>query len=199
MIDGSRHSDVLEGDGGANTFWGDAGHDVLKGFGGADTLSGGAGGDQLSGGEGADLSHGGADFDFAVYADAASGVLVDLSNMARNTARRPATCMFRSRAEGLGPCRPVLRHVGLGRLLRPGRRRRARRPRRRRHARRRRGLRLCRVLGLRRGRDGQPGLRHRHNAGDAAGRRSTSTIEGLQGSNHADTLTGNVQGNTLYG
>ena len=85
IIDGSTHSDKLEGNGAANTFWGDAGHDLIKGLSGADTLSGGAGGDHLLGGEGADRLDGGADFDFASYADASSGVLVDLLNMARNT------------------------------------------------------------------------------------------------------------------
>ena len=198
MIEGSFHSDTLEGSTDANTFKGDAGHDLLKGFAGADTLYGGAGGDHLYGGEGADLLDGGADFDFAVYADAASGVLVDLLSMGRN-AGEAAGDVYVS-IEGLIGSAHADQFCGTGgwdgfygqggddRLEGRGG-----------------GDHL----------DGGDGRDHAvywgatsgvvaslsagyGTAGDAAGDVFVS-IEGLEGSNHADTLTGDGNGNTLYG
>jgi len=84
VIDGSTYDDTIEGSTGSDAFWGDAGHDLLKGGVGADSLSGGAGNDHLFGGEGADHLDGGAGFDIASYADATSGVLVDLLDRSRN-------------------------------------------------------------------------------------------------------------------
>ena len=91
VIDGSTFSDTIEGNEAANTFWGDAGHDALKGLAGDDALAGG-GNDTLSGGAGATARRRRgcsralyADIDYASYADAGTGVLVDLLNMSRNT------------------------------------------------------------------------------------------------------------------
>ena len=90
---GSAYGDVLEGNGETNQLRGEAGHDRLKGLGGHDGLYGGSGDDTLSGGAGADRLDGGeaaagalyADIDYASYADAAFGVLVDLLYTSRNT------------------------------------------------------------------------------------------------------------------
>ena len=198
VIEGSFHSDTLEGSTAANTFSGYNGHDVLKGFGGADTLSGGAGGDHLYGGEGADLLDGGADFDFAVYADAASGVLVDLLNMSRNTGE--ATSDAYVSIEGLigsvhadqfygtagwdgfygGGGDDRLEGRGGGDQLDGGDGRD--------HA-----VYWSATSGVVANLSAGYGT-----AGDAAGDVFVS-IEGLEGSNHADTLTGDGNGNTLYG
>ena len=198
VIEGSFHSDTLEGSTAANTFSGYNGHDVLKGFGGADTLSGGAGGDHLYGGEGADLLDGGADFDFAVYADAASGVLVDLLNMSRNTGE--ATGDAYVSIEGLigsvhadqfygtagwdgfygGGGDDRLEGRGGGDQLDGGDGRD--------HA-----VYWSATSGVVANLSAGYGT-----AGDAAGDVFVS-IEGLEGSNHADTLTGDGNGNTLYG
>lgn len=56
---GSRASDVLSGDGKANTLEGKDGNDILLGRGGDDTLRGGRGDDILSGGNGTDILDGG--------------------------------------------------------------------------------------------------------------------------------------------
>jgi len=198
VIDGSTHSDTIEGSASANTFWGDAGHDLLKGLGGADTLSGGAGGDHLSGGEGADLLDGGADFDFAVYADAASGVLVDLLAMGRNTGEASGDVYVS--IEGLigsghadqfygtagwdgfyaGAGDDVLEGRGGGDQLDGGD-----------------GFDFAVYWGAASGVVANLAAGG-GTLGDAAGDVFVS-IEGLQGSNHADTLTGNGIGNTLYG
>ena len=52
---GSRWTDRIAGDGGANLLFGAEGDDVLDGRAGVDTLVGGAGDDVLTGGDGADL------------------------------------------------------------------------------------------------------------------------------------------------
>ncbi len=102
---GSAFVDTLRGDAAANRLDGDGGNDSLVGADGTDTLRGGAGGDRLDGGSeddllegaegndvlyggagsdtlhggtGADRIVGGADWDLLSYADAASGVEVDL-------------------------------------------------------------------------------------------------------------------------
>ncbi|MFM1908937.1 MAG: hypothetical protein RLZZ591_2614, partial [Pseudomonadota bacterium] len=66
---GSDHNDTLTGDSGAN---------LLSGGAGIDSISGGAGDDILQGGEGGDVLDGGDGSDTASYADATSGVTVDL-------------------------------------------------------------------------------------------------------------------------
>lgn len=75
---GSNFSDLLGGDAGANTIYGQTGDDVLRGEAGADLLDGGLGNDHLYGGAGGDVLDGGAGYDFARYDDASSGVEVTL-------------------------------------------------------------------------------------------------------------------------
>ena len=67
---GSRHADTLVGDGAANGLTGGAGNDRLFGDWGNDTLEGGAGEDHLSGGGGADTIS---------YAGSNTGVAIDLA------------------------------------------------------------------------------------------------------------------------
>ena len=69
-IIGSEHSDTLTGG---------AGNDWLAGKGGDDVLTGGAGRDGLAGGAGADRLDGGEGHDWAWYAASDAGVHVDLS------------------------------------------------------------------------------------------------------------------------
>ena len=94
---GSNHADTLTGNGGANSIAGLDGADILSGGDGTDTLdggngndlidggndadslSGGTGADTLSGGAGNDTLDGGDGSDFASYAQATSGVAVNLS------------------------------------------------------------------------------------------------------------------------
>ena len=100
-------------------------------------LSGGAGADRLDGGEAAAGALY-ADIDYASYADAAFGVLVDLLYTSRNTGDA-AGDMFIS-IEGLIGSAHADQFYGTGgpgSLQRQGRRRPAGGPRRRRHARRR--------------------------------------------------------------
>jgi len=68
----------LIGSGYADTLTGSSAANDLQGGGGADSLAGGVGNDTLDGGLGDDTLDGGADFDFASYAGAASGVQVSL-------------------------------------------------------------------------------------------------------------------------
>ncbi len=69
---GSRHDDVLTGDGKANRLVGGEGDDELNGMAGNDTLIGGKGADALDGGDGTR--------DVADFENAAEGVGVDLVN-----------------------------------------------------------------------------------------------------------------------
>jgi Ca2+-binding RTX toxin-like protein len=69
-IIGSAFDDVLTGSGGANRLYGGIGND---------RLAGGAGDDLLAGGAGDDVLIGGAGFDTASFAEAATGVRVDLT------------------------------------------------------------------------------------------------------------------------
>jgi len=198
VIEGSFHSDTIEGSSAANTFLGGAGHDMLKGLGGADTLSGGAGGDHLYGGDGADLLDGGADFDFAVYGDAATGVLVDLLNMGRNSGEAAGDVYVS--IEGLigsGHSDQFYGTAGWDGFYGGG------------------GDDRLEGRGGGDQLDGGDGRDHAvywgatsgvvaslaagyGTAGDAAGDVFVS-IEGLEGSNYADTLTGDGIANTLYG
>jgi Ca2+-binding RTX toxin-like protein len=57
---GSRHGDVLRGNGLSNTLFGLGGNDKLFGGGGRDGLYGAAGKDRLDGGPGRDITDGGA-------------------------------------------------------------------------------------------------------------------------------------------
>ena len=67
---------IIQGDDDAETMRGTSVRDEMFGAGGNDQMNGGAGGDFLSGGSGADR---------AVYANAATAVVVNLSNAAVNT------------------------------------------------------------------------------------------------------------------
>ncbi len=69
-------NDAVNGNAATNLLKGNAGNDTLNGAGGDDRLQGGAGADALTGGTGVD---------HAVYADAASGLTVDLQFANTNT------------------------------------------------------------------------------------------------------------------
>ncbi len=90
-VDGSEGADSIEGLGGNDTITGGGGNDTLLGGDGIDELQGGAGDDSIAGGAASDTDGnalwGGAGNDtldgtggtnYAVYADASSGVSVDL-------------------------------------------------------------------------------------------------------------------------
>lgn len=88
---GSYFADTLAGDDGGNALRGLGGNDLLEGRGsndmllgaeGDDSLSGGEGADTLRGGAGADQMVGGEGYDWAYYADARTGVLVDMQDPA---------------------------------------------------------------------------------------------------------------------
>ncbi|WP_146348403.1 M10 family metallopeptidase C-terminal domain-containing protein [Phaeobacter marinintestinus] len=72
-VAGSDHADVLTGNDGAN---------VMLGLDGADTMDGGGGDDILRGGAGADTMEGGTGNDWVQYAGSASGITVDLTEVA---------------------------------------------------------------------------------------------------------------------
>jgi Ca2+-binding RTX toxin-like protein len=86
---GSNFNDTLAGDNannflgglnGADVLSGEGGDDELFGDGGADALDGGAGNDILVGGAGGDKINGGAGIDTASYANAASAIIVNISD-----------------------------------------------------------------------------------------------------------------------
>jgi Ca2+-binding RTX toxin-like protein len=78
-FDLTNFADVFRGDDTANSVTSAAGDDQLFGRGGNDTLAAGDGNDVLDGGAGADMLNGGAGTDTASYADATSGVSIDLT------------------------------------------------------------------------------------------------------------------------
>ena len=78
-LSGGAGPDLLEGGAGDDTLRGEGGADTLAGGIGDDRLFGGAGDDLLIGGSGADLLDGGAGFDTASWADAETGVSVNLA------------------------------------------------------------------------------------------------------------------------
>ena len=78
-LQGSSFRDWLTGDDGDNVLAGGGGNDWINGAAGNDILLGGAGFDELRGGAGDDILDGGADDDKATYTDATAGVTVDLS------------------------------------------------------------------------------------------------------------------------
>nr|WP_246205700.1 hypothetical protein [Microvirga arsenatis] len=80
IVDGTTQADTIEGTTGAQVFWGAQGADVLKGHDGNDELNGGVDNDTLSGGTGGDRLVGEAGFDWASYAETASGVSVSLAS-----------------------------------------------------------------------------------------------------------------------
>ena len=85
IIFATDFDDTLYGDSLNNTLNGEEGNDQLFGRAGNDSLSGGDGDDVLSGGSGADQLNGGAGIDAASYADALSGVVVNLGDLSLNT------------------------------------------------------------------------------------------------------------------
>jgi Ca2+-binding RTX toxin-like protein len=82
---GSNLADTLMGDSVGNVLQGLDGSDRLDGQGGNDLLLGGDGDDTLIGGPGADNLNGGAGFDYASYETAVAGVTAWLANSAVNT------------------------------------------------------------------------------------------------------------------
>jgi serralysin len=76
---GGSGNDTLMGNQAANQLQGGAGNDQLDGGVGNDNLIGDAGNDFLTGGTGDDVLNGGADFDYADYLAATSGVTVSLA------------------------------------------------------------------------------------------------------------------------
>ncbi|KPK77594.1 MAG: hypothetical protein AMJ79_02710, partial [Phycisphaerae bacterium SM23_30] len=78
-LTGSAGNNILVGGGGDDILYGLEGNDTLIGGEGIDTLRGAAGDDILEGGPGDDILDGGTDFNTASYANAESGVTVDLN------------------------------------------------------------------------------------------------------------------------
>jgi Calx-beta domain/PASTA domain/RTX calcium-binding nonapeptide repeat (4 copies) len=76
---GTKGDDTLIGNGAFNNLGGGDGDDVIRGNGGGDIIWGGRGADLLSGGSGNEYFDGGGGTDTVSYADAPSGVTVDLA------------------------------------------------------------------------------------------------------------------------
>jgi hypothetical protein len=74
----------VSGGDGNDTVWGREGNDTLFGGNGDDRLYGGDDGDRLSGGSGADLLDGGEGWDRADYSTAASGITLFLADSTQN-------------------------------------------------------------------------------------------------------------------
>ncbi|MDV7141051.1 calcium-binding protein, partial [Tropicimonas sp. TH_r6] len=85
QVVGTNHADQIAGDIGDNSLWGGNFGDLLDGRDGADALYGGDGNDKLRGGLGGDRLDGGDGVDRALYNQATSSVVVDLSDTNRNT------------------------------------------------------------------------------------------------------------------
>jgi Ca2+-binding RTX toxin-like protein len=79
ILIGGDNDDVLSGGQGSDLLYGGGGSDTLYGGADNDTLDGGDGDDLLQGGGGSDTFDGGDGYDTISYADAASGVSIDLS------------------------------------------------------------------------------------------------------------------------
>jgi Ca2+-binding RTX toxin-like protein len=77
-LQGSAYADSLTGDAGANQLVGGAGDDMLDGGAGADSVVGGDGNDWIAGGSGADTLDGGAGYDVLNYSTSAAAVTVSL-------------------------------------------------------------------------------------------------------------------------
>ncbi len=84
QVVGTALADQIAGDAGDNGLWGGGWGDLLDGRDGADALYGGDGNDKLRGGLGGDRLDGGDGTDRALYNQATSGVVVDLSNASQN-------------------------------------------------------------------------------------------------------------------
>ena len=78
-IEGTNGDDALTGTSDTDTVNGLGGDDTLEGLAGDDTLNGDAGDDRLEGGPGRDELDGGAGKDWALYTESAAGITIDLS------------------------------------------------------------------------------------------------------------------------
>lgn len=98
LINGTEDADTIDSLGGNDTIFGHGGNDTLTGGGDRDELDGGTGDDSLFGGndnddtliggEGADILNGGTGVtyrDYASYATAASGLVINLKDTSKNT------------------------------------------------------------------------------------------------------------------
>jgi serralysin len=180
VLRGTRSSDTLNGLGGDDTLLGGQGNDQLKGSTGDDFLRGGRGRDSLNGGIGEDL---------ADYRDAETSVTVNLANRALNTGEaRGDTFISIERVRG-GRFNDVLTGNSRDNVLE--------------------GVTGADSLNGRGGFDfaryksspegivaslENPAINTGHAAGD-----TYLSIEGLLGSDFADTLVGNSVSNTLVG
>jgi serralysin len=179
-IRGTNRNDVLIGTENDDTLIGRRGNDSLKGRGGDDVLRGGEGADRLNGGAGDD---------WADYRGAATGVTVSLSNRFLNTGEAAGDRynsierIFGSQFDDTligNDLNNVLDGGAGGDLLNGGG-----------------GFDFARYKGALSGVTASlanPSV----NTGDAAGDTYVS-IEGLQGSNFADSLTGDATSNVLIG
>lgn len=103
VLYGNGGNDRLYGRDGDDTLSGDAGKDVLDGGDGDDMLLGGADNDTLRGGAGSDRLYGGSGHDTASYGTATSGVVASLATPSMNTG--DARGDFYSSVEGLSGSR----------------------------------------------------------------------------------------------
>jgi serralysin len=177
---GTRFGDTLNGLGGDDTIVGGRGNDILNGGLGDDLLRGGPGRDRIIGGQGED---------WADYRDAATPVTVSLSNPARNTGEalgdryssieRVRGGRFDDNLTGNSRDN-VLEGVTGADILNGGR-----------------GFDFARYKSAPAGVTASladPSVNTGHAAGD-----TYIAIEGLQGSDFADTLIGNDANNVLVG
>jgi Ca2+-binding RTX toxin-like protein len=186
---GTNRDDALRGTRVGDTLNGLAGDDIIVGGRGNDILNGGLGDDLLRGGPGRDRIIGGPGEDWADYRDATTAVTVSLSNPALNTGEaRGDRYSSIERVRGgrfddnlTGNSRDnVLEGVTGADILNGGR-----------------GFDFARYKSAPTGVTASladPSLNTGHAAGD-----TYIAIEGLQGSDFADTLIGNDANNVLVG
>ncbi|MBB3019851.1 serralysin [Microvirga lupini] len=188
-LTGTRANDSLDGRAGNDTLIGLAGDDTILGGRGNDILNGGSGDDLLRGGPGRDRLIGGTGEDWADYRNAATAVTVNLANAARNTGEalgdryssieRVRGGRFDDNLTGNSRDN-VLEGVAGADALNGGR-----------------GLDFARYKADPTGVTASladPSVNTGHAAGD-----TYISIEGLQGSDFADTLIGNDLRNVLVG
>jgi serralysin len=186
---GTNRGDALRGTRAADTLNGLGGDDTIVGGRGNDILNGGLGDDLLRGGRGRDSIIGGPGEDWADYRDAATGVTVSLAAPARNTGEalgdryssieRVRGGRFEDNLTG-NSRNNVLEGVTGADVLNGGR-----------------GFDFARYKSAPEGVTASladPSVNTGHAAGD-----TYIAIEGLQGSDFADTLIGNDARNTLVG
>lgn len=186
---GTNRGDALRGTRASDTLIGLAGDDTIVGGRGHDVLNGGLGDDLLRGGPGRDRLIGGFGQDWADYRDATSAVTVSLSNRALNTGEatgdryssieRVRGGRFDDKLTGNSRDN-VLEGVTGADILNGGR-----------------GFDFARYKAAPTGVTASladPSVNTGHAAGD-----TYFSIEGLQGSDFADTLIGNDASNVLVG